>query len=147
MSKPIETEVNSSQLAGLDVGERRIGVALARPVAALARPFTTLLNDETIWEQLERLIAREHISGFVVGLPRGLDGQETAQTAVTRTFADQLRTKFKLPVHLQDEAGTSVQAEDELRAGGKGYNKAMIDAQAAAIILQDFLNMPAERTT
>ena len=75
----------------------------------------------------------------MVGLPRGLDGQRTAQTEEVEAFARGLGERFGLPVHMQDEAVTSKQAEAELEARGKPYGKGDIDALAATYILQDWL--------
>ena len=130
---------SSPYIAALDYGERRVGVALAHNLAALPSPHSTLLNDDQFWPNLMDLIEREQVGVLVVGLPRGMDGQETAQTKIARDFAAELQSKCDLPVHMQDEAVTSVQAESELKASGKGYNKATVDAYAATIILQDYL--------
>jgi putative Holliday junction resolvase len=130
---------NTPYIAALDFGAKRVGVALAHSESALPSPHSTLANDDNFWENLQQLIETEQVGTLVVGLPRGLDGQETAQTAVARAFAAELAHKTGLPVHLQDEAGTSVQAEAELRGSKKGYNKGQVDALAAAIILQDYL--------
>lgn len=127
-------------ILALDVGGRRIGVALARADIGLASPHTTLINDDQIWDNLRQLIQAEQVGQLVVGLPRGLDGQETAQTATVRDFAAQLQKEINLPFEWQDEAVTSVQAESELRQKGTRYNKEAVDAQAAAIILQDYLD-------
>lgn len=140
-------------ILALDVGARRIGVALARRETGLASTYRTLLNDETIWDQLRQIIDQEEVGAVVLGLPRGLEGQETAQTRAVQEFGALLEQKLGLPIAWQDEAVTSVQAEEELRAAGrrynplrtghytvKRYNKEMIDAQAAAIILQDYLD-------
>ena len=131
---------DSQIVAALDVGGRRIGVALGRRDTRLASPLTTLINDDQIWEKLQRIIAQENVGTLVVGLPRGLDGQETGQTQTVRDFVTELQAHFELPVVWQDEAGTSVEAEAQLCATRKRYNKHEIDAQAAAIILQDYLN-------
>lgn len=130
----------SDNVLALDVGDRRIGVAVAQSVARLPRPLTTLNNDEKFEASLQAIIDQEGIGTIVVGLPRNLHGQDTAQTKASRAFAEQLTEKFNLPVVLQDEAGTSRQAETELQARGKPYAKADIDAWAAAIILEDYLN-------
>lgn len=142
-------------IAALDVGGKRIGVALAHRQAALPSPHSTLINDEHFWDNLSALIEKEQVGELVVGLPRGLDGQETAQTSSVRVFMDELERRVDLPTHWQDEAVTSIQAKDELRQARKehtgynpkkgytlqgGYNKGLVDAQAAAIILQDYLN-------
>lgn len=126
------------QILALDVGSKRLGVALANGVARLPRPLTTLDAETDVLAQLERIIRDEAVGRLVVGLPRGLDGQETAQTASVRAFAKSL-ARFNLPVHLQDEALTSRKAESELAARGKVYNKADVDALAATYILEDFL--------
>ena len=75
----------------------------------------------------------------MVGLPRGLEGQSTAQTSEAEALAGSLRERFGLPVHMQDEALTTKHAEVELRSRGKPYVRADVDALAATYILQDWL--------
>jgi putative Holliday junction resolvase len=131
---------------GLDMGGKRIGVALASLEARLPNPLATLLNDENLIAELQKIILAENVSALVVGLPRGLEGQSTAQTAAAEAFASSLKEHFDLPVHLQDEALTSQKAEDELEARGAGYKKSDIDALAAAFILEDWLAENKEQT-
>jgi putative Holliday junction resolvase len=130
----------TTNVLALDVGDRRIGVAIAGSIARLANPLTVLANDETLWHELSKLLADEHIGMIVVGLPRSLSGEDTAQTKIVRSFVSQLKTKTDIPVTLQDEALTSRQAEAELRARGKKFAKGDIDALAAVYILDDYLN-------
>ena len=125
--------------AALDVGSRRIGIALAHSAAALPAPHSTMINDEQIWSKLAELVRQEQIIGFVVGLPRGMSGQDTYQTKESRQFAETLKKRLNLPVYLQDEAVTSVKAEAQLQSRGKSYNKDAVDALAATFILEDFL--------
>lgn len=127
-------------ILALDVGGARIGVALADGVARLAKPAGALPHDDHIFTQLRELCTREQVQRIVVGLPRGLDGQETAQTAQVRAFAAALSQHIALPLSWQDEAVTSVQAEAELRGRGKPYAKGDIDALAATYILEDYLH-------
>lgn len=129
---------NPKQILALDVGSVRIGVALASGVAKLARPLTTLDATTFTLEQLASILSQEDVGTIVVGLPRGLDGQETNQTASVRTFADRLAA-LGLPVILQDEALTSHKAKIELEARGASYSKADVDALAATYILEDYL--------
>jgi putative holliday junction resolvase len=138
MAKPAVSNTTGSIMA-LDVGERRIGVALAGVVARLPRPLVTLTHDANIWSGLEALIEREAVSIVVVGLPRNLQGDDTLQTAFSRQFAAELAKRITVPVHLQDEALTSHKAEAELRRHGKPYTKGDIDALAATYILEDYL--------
>lgn len=126
-------------ILALDVGDKRVGVARASLVARLPAPLATLQRGTGFFEQLQQLIAEERAVALVVGLPRGLDGQETGQTKITRSFVDELQEQTDLPVHLQDEALTSRKASKELEANGQPYQRGDIDALAAAYILEDFL--------
>ena len=126
-------------IIGLDVGSVRIGVARSDGIARIATPVGAISNDNTVWKTLGEYCSAEHCVRLVVGLPRGLSGQETAQTRFARTFAETAQKRLGLPVVLQDEAVTSRQAEAELIARGKPYNKGDIDALAATYILEDYL--------
>jgi putative Holliday junction resolvase len=137
--------VPNSVLA-LDVGNKRVGIALASLVARLPQPLTTLERGDTFFTQLTEVIDREGIGEIVVGWPRGLNGQSTAQTAVTEAFTKELSQHFaNLSIHKQDEALTSKQAESELQARGKTYGRGDIDALAACYILADWLAKNAKQ--
>lgn len=122
---------------GIDYGVKRIGLAIGNDEVKLAQPLKTVGPEE-----LAEVIAAEGpFAEVVVGLPRNLDGQETPQTIAVRHFADDvLWRKFKIDAVFQDEAATSAVAEESLKASGKPYSKGDIDAAAAAIILQDYLD-------
>lgn len=123
----------------LDVGAKRIGVAAASLQTRLPRPLVTLPRDHSLFPSLENIAEVESAVVLVVGFPRGLQGQYTAQTAATEAFCQELRRHFALPLHYQDEALTSRQARAELEARGRPYDKADIDSLAATYILEDFL--------
>ena len=129
---------NPSLLA-LDVGARRVGVAIASLVARLPRPLITLLRDDTLFPTLHTIVEVEGVTKLIVGFPRGLQGQHTAQTEAIEAFVEELKQQFALPVLLQDEALTSKHAEDELRMRGKPFEKEDIDSLAATYILEDYL--------
>lgn len=129
-----------SSIIALDIGEKRIGVAVASTIARLARPLTTLILDENFFTNLVEIISREDVSEIVVGMPRNLDGQPTSQTFFVETFVNELQQHTSLPIQFQDEAVTSRLAQEELEARGKTYAKADIDALAATYILQDYLD-------
>ena len=133
--------VRGSFLA-LDVGDARIGVAIANAEVRFSNPLTTLSNDADFLAKLITLIGEHDVLKLIIGLPRNLNGQETEQTKKVRTFAAQLKVKINLPIVLSDEAATSVKAEAELRSRGKPYEKGDIDALAAAYILEDYLSEP-----
>jgi len=126
---------------GLDYGSKRIGVAVGDVGVGHASAVTTIATAEWATE-LPRLTEEHGADRLVVGLPRGLDGQETAQTALARRFASEAEAATGLPVTLQDEAGTSELAIERL--GKLAHDKAKIDAEAAAIILQDYLDLHRE---
>lgn len=129
----------ASSVIALDVGERRIGVAVAGVPALLARPLITLANNGQLLHDLIALLQEQHTLAVVVGLPRGLDGQETAQTRAAEAFGHELMQHISIPLYWQDEAVTSRQAEEELEKRGKPYSKGDIDALAATYILEDFI--------
>ncbi len=132
-------QIIGSSILALDVGERRIGVALANLIAKLPRPLMTIQNTDTIWDDLKAIISDESVGALVIGLPRGLEGQETMQTEYCRTFGSTAAEKLELPVYFQDEALTSVNAEAQLAKTKTKIEKGTIDAYAATIILDDFL--------
>ena len=133
------TTKTSNGLMALDVGDRRIGVAVANRIARLAHPYGTFINDESIWQQIAALVKAEDIGIIVVGLPRSLQSEDTGQTRSVRNFASELQKQTGLKVVFQDEALTSRQAEAELRSRGKQFAKGEIDALAATYILEDYL--------
>lgn len=131
--------ITPSSVLALDVGARRVGVAVATVQARLPRPLITLIQDETFFDTLESIIEVEGVQAVVVGFPRGMQGQHTAQTDAIEGFVEQLKQHVPLPIHMQDEAMTSKHAEAELKARGKTYDRGDIDALAATYILDDFL--------
>ena len=130
---------NKRYILALDVGEKRIGLAITSVIAKLPRPYNTINNEVGVWDKLTQIINNESIDMLVVGLPRNLDGGETEQTKYARTFATKLGHHVNLPVVLQDEALTSRKAEAELRSTSKQYDKGAIDSLAATYILEDYL--------
>ena len=138
------------RIVGLDVGERRIGVAVSDVTCTLARPIAVLqsrgLDDDAprvAAAEVARLAGEEDgVSSIVVGLPAHLDGSASTMTPRVRKFAAELGRLTDLPVTLQDERLTSHEAESRLAVREKDWRarKARLDAAAAAIILQDYLD-------
>jgi putative Holliday junction resolvase len=135
---------------GIDYGARRIGLALSDATATLASPWRLLQRPpseaETLRIMLEEIngLASEDdgLEAVVVGWPRRLDGSPTHQTAIVETFARLLEARIAVPVVLQDERLSSHEAEARLaqRESDWRKRKAKLDAVAAAIILQDYLD-------
>ena len=128
------------RIIGLDVGIKRIGVAKADTSVRIAIPNGyVLVNGQEIPEIL-RIARLNDTNFFVVGLPRSNDGNETAQSAYARKFADTLAASMPgARIYFQDESLTSVVAEERLKKRKKNFEKGEIDAEAASIILQDFI--------
>ena len=139
-----------TRVAALDVGERRIGVAVSDLTRTLARPVgvvqTSGLDGDAVERavaELARLAAEEDgLASLVVGLPRRLDGSPSDMTPRVQAFAATLGVRMALPVILQDERLTSREAESRLALREKDWRarKKRLDAAAAAIILQDYLD-------
>jgi len=122
---------------GLDVGEKRIGVAVADDMVKIAIAYETVETDGNEIKAIAEIVLRQGAQTIVVGYPRNQSGEATAQTAYVETFAKQLEDIGT--VVFQDESLTSVIAEQRLEATKKPYTKGDIDAMAAALILQDYL--------
>ncbi|MGB4768166.1 MAG: Holliday junction resolvase RuvX [Candidatus Saccharimonas sp.] len=128
----------TKQLLALDVGEKRIGVALADPAIGIAIVYDTLEVDGTEVARIAQAVIEEKITTIVVGYPRNQSGEATQQTAFVEAFVAKLED-VDVPIVFQDESLTSVRAEEMLNRQGKPYQKGDIDALAACLILQDYL--------
>lgn len=126
-------------ILALDVGAARIGLALASRVARLATPYKTIVNTSDSIEQLRAICEQEGVQELVIGLPRGMNGQDTAQTATVREYGAEVAEAVRVPIAWQDEALTSVKAQEELERRGKPYRKEDVDSLAATYILEDYL--------
>ena len=135
---------------GIDLGERRIGLALGDPSGTLATPLDTLAPSggaaarvAAVAGVIERLAGEEDgLAAVVVGWPRALDGSPHEQTARVEAFVAALRRRVALPVTLQDERLTSREAERRLALREKDWRRRRrrLDAAAAAVILQEHLD-------
>ncbi len=138
------------RIVGIDLGERRIGVAVSDVTRTLARPAGVLVRPRAdddalrlVADEIRRLKAEEDgVESIVLGLPRRLDGTPNDMTLRVQVFAQQLGAASGLPVALQDERLSSREAESRLALREKDWRarKRKLDAAAAAIILQDYLD-------
>jgi putative Holliday junction resolvase len=129
---------------GLDVGDRRIGMALSDETATLATALPTFLRVGPR-KDVQRIaeLVREHGAGaVVVGLPLNMDGSRGPQAEKVLRFCADLRSRTKAPVFTQDERLTTVEAEEILAARGIPWRerKGLVDAVAATVILQEYLD-------
>jgi putative Holliday junction resolvase len=131
---------------GFDYGAKRIGVAVGDAVTGAARPLPAVQNSRRPdWEAVGRALKEWRPAGCVVGLPVDLDGKEQAITAQARSFAEQLRNRFGIAVHLCDERLSSRAADNELRTAraegrlNRRVRKGDRDGVAARLILEQWL--------
>ena len=145
------------RLLGIDVGERRIGLALSDPSGTLASPLHVLTISGQLDERVEAIVRKidrlareeEGLAGVVVGLPTALDGRRHAQTGQVTALVEALRHRTPVPVTVQDERLTSREAESRLAVREKDWRrrKTRLDAAAAAVILQDYLDQNRSQKT
>ena len=138
---------------GIDYGERRIGLALSDGSGTIARPLRVVSPRGSLRERAAAVAAEvagtaaepDGLALVVVGVPRALDGTPHEGTARALAFAEALGAVTAAPIALQDERLTSVEAERRLALRERDWRKrkAKLDAAAAAVILQDYLDRPA----
>jgi len=141
--------VRSGRVLALDIGRSRTGLAISDVTGTLATPFGVITAQPPLAEVVrtaDQLAAEaDGLAAIVVGRPLRLDGRPGPQTAEVDAFVVRLRGRTSLPVYLQDERLTSVEAEAKLAVREPDWRrrKARLDAAAAAVILQDFLDAPS----
>lgn len=136
------------RILAIDLGARRVGLAISDASGVLARPLEVIeaRGDERlprILSTIERMqVDDDGLGAIIVGLPRRLDGSPNEQTADVIAFTEQLRARVSLPIEWQDERLSSVEAESRLALRDRDWRsrKKKLDAAAAAVILQDYLD-------
>jgi len=131
-----------SKILALDYGDKRIGVATSDPTGTIASSLATIENqgaNRTI-STIKGLCQEHSVAKIVIGVPRSLNGQETEQTTKTRSFIAKLKSALKISIEEVDERFSSVLAEKQLVDQDRKVNKGEIDAAAAQILLQDYLD-------
>jgi len=128
----------------LDVGDRKIGVAMSDPEQLLASPLTTISrqSDSEAIEGIRRLVSEYQVECVVVGLPYSLDGGIGAQAEKVFTFVQKLHQSLQIDIKMRDERLSTTAAERLLSQAGvkKGRKRSLRDAAAAAFVLQGYLD-------
>ncbi len=148
-SPPVAQIPNRFRILAIDFGARRIGLAVTDELGMTAQGLPTLhrTNKRNDFDQLRRTIKQYAVGEIVMGLPLRMSGEAGIQAEKVEVFAEELRARFKLPVHLFDERLTSVEANrvlDETEMGDK-RRKEVVDQLAAVLILQAFMESRASR--
>jgi putative Holliday junction resolvase len=129
-------------MLGLDIGERRIGVAVSDEMGSIASPVGMVRRERDVAREVRALIEKYGAVRVIAGLPVGLSGREGPQAASVRAFVDELAGQLDVPVEFYDERLSTAVAERSLIAGGTRREKRRekVDAVAAAVILQGYLD-------
>jgi putative Holliday junction resolvase len=134
------------RVLAIDLGTRRIGVAVSDPTGVLASPLTVISRDRggdraADHRRIAELVADHDVERVLVGLPRSLDGSIGPAARAAQDEIEELRVRLPVPVEAVDERFSTVTASRQLRAAGKSGREqaAVIDAAAAAVVLQGWL--------
>ena len=131
------------RILAIDYGDVRVGLALSDLTQTIAKPFKTLLydNSDHLLNQIKEIIDEQNVGTIVVGLPYNMKGQDTKQTVKVRTFASLIKKHLMMDIKFIDERLTSYEAEQVMHKMNikTGFNKDKIDKIAASIILQEYL--------
>ena len=129
---------------GLDVGDKRIGIALSDPGGILASPLTIINRDDdaTVFDDIIEIASEKEVVQIIVGLPRSMNGSIGNQAEKVEDFVQELRSHTEIPIELRDERLSTVSAGRLMQEAKtkKSRDKARLDAIAAAIILQSYLD-------
>ena len=132
------------RILGLDIGDRRVGVAISDPVEVIASPLTVITRDDdnAAISAIMQLVGQYDVKRIVVGLPYSLDGSLGRQASKVKDFVDKLSQKTDASIELRDERLSTVAAERLLRGAGnkKARERSRLDAAAAAFLLQGYLD-------
>jgi putative holliday junction resolvase len=144
-----KSDGSTGRILGLDVGSRRIGIAVSDPLGITAQGLETLQrrNKRHDLAALEQVIRGYAVREIVVGLPLRMSGAEGTQSEKMQVFAEELRKRFRLPVHLWDERLTSAEANRLLRETELSIEKRAkaVDRMAAVLILQGWMESRSTR--
>ena len=128
---------------GFDFGTKKIGVAVGQTITHSANPLTTLFtkNGEPPWNEIQKMIQQWKPMALIVGRPLNMDGSTQRLTELAQHFANELKSRYGLPVHEVDERLSTVEARSSVfeEGGYRALKKNSVDSVAAKIILEDWL--------
>ncbi|NRN88832.1 Holliday junction resolvase RuvX [Lactobacillus helveticus] len=137
------------RLLGLDIGSKTVGVAVSDELGITAQKLETIKIDETKYNfgmrPLKKLVRQYEVDGFVLGLPKNMDGTSGASVARSKAYGKRLEEKFGLPVHYSDERLTTIESRrvlvEDAGIHDRKKRKQVIDQMAAVLILQNYLDL------
>ncbi len=137
------------RLLGLDVGSKTVGVAISDELGITAQKLETIQIDESRYNfgmrPLKKLVRQYEVDGFVLGLPKNMDGASGSSVARSKAYGKRLEEKFGLPVHYSDERLTTIESRrvlvEDAGIHDRKKRKQVIDQMAAVLILQNYLDL------
>ena len=136
--------IEKKRILGIDYGSKRVGIAITDPLRIFAYGLTTILNDGNFWKNFNKLFIDFEVETIVLGYPLKESGARSSSTELIEKFKIELETKVKLPIVLVDERYSSVIAQQQIlesvTSKKKRRDKGLVDKNAAAIILKDYLD-------
>ncbi len=132
------------RLLGIDYGAKRVGIAITDPLRMFAYGLTTINNDINFWKKFDKLFVDYDVETIVLGYPLKESGERSSSTELIEIFHSELEKKTKLPIILVDERYSSVIAKQQIlesvTSKKKRRDKGLVDKNAAAIILKEYLD-------
>lgn len=130
----------------IDYGNKRTGLAICDESETITSPLAVLDTNNSLIEKITQIIKDENVGAVVLGLPLNMDGTQGSQAKIVKDFSQQLKKHIDIPIHFEDERLSSFAAEDKLAAAEltRKKKKKRLDAVAAAVILQTFLDKKSQ---
>lgn len=145
IAKPKMERLEHPRILAIDYGAKRVGFAITDPLRMFAYPLITLENDKNFWQNLEQVFIEYNVELIVLGYPLKEDGGKSSSTEIVEKFESELKKRKSIEVKLVDERYSSTIAKDRIlesvSSKKKRKDKKLIDMNAAAVILQDYLEM------
>lgn len=133
-----------NRLLGIDYGEKRVGIAITDPLMMFASPLKTIIRDNNFWKNFLGIFSQYKIIKVILGYPLKENGEESTSTQLVKKFREQLEEKISVPIEFCDERYSSDIAKkriiETVPSKKKRRDKSLLDKNAAAIILQDYLD-------
>jgi putative holliday junction resolvase len=141
--------LEENRLLGIDHGEKRIGIAITDPLSLFAYPLKTLLNDSSFWKNFTAILDQFKVAKIILGYPLKENGELSSSTRAVLEFKLELEKRVNLPVELVDERYSSEVARQRILVSvvskRKRRDKSLLDKNAAAVILEDYLNLSDQK--
>lgn len=136
--------MDEQRILAIDFGEKRIGFAITDPLNMFGYPLVTISNDNKFWNELSKVISEYKVVKIILGYPLKESGSESTSSKAVLKFKEELEKRITIPIELVDERYSSSIARDRIiqsvSSKKKRRDKSLLDKNAAAVMLEDYLN-------